>query len=36
MINLSGLSPITDENPEGDIKIVFTGLRAGENYMRNC
>ena len=30
MINLSGLSPITDENPEGDIKIVFTGLRAGE------
>ena len=30
MINLSGLSPITDENPEGDIKIIFTGLRAGE------
>jgi len=30
MINLSGLSPITSENPEGDIKIVFTGLRPGE------
>jgi FlaA1/EpsC-like NDP-sugar epimerase len=30
MINLSGLSPITTENPEGDIKIKFTGLREGE------
>lgn len=30
MINLSGLSPITNENPEGDIKIKFTGLRPGE------
>ena len=30
MINLSGLSPITSENPEGDIKVVFTGLRPGE------
>jgi FlaA1/EpsC-like NDP-sugar epimerase len=30
MINLSGLSPITNENPEGDIKVVFTGLRLGE------
>ena len=30
MINLSGLSPITSENPEGDIKIKFTGLREGE------
>ena len=30
MINLSGLSPITNENPEGDIKVVFTGLRPGE------
>ena len=30
MINLSGLSPITNENPEGDIKVVFTGLRRGE------
>lgn len=30
MIYLSGLSPITSENPEGDIKIKFTGLREGE------
>jgi len=30
MINLSGLRPITNENPEGDIKVVFTGLRPGE------
>jgi FlaA1/EpsC-like NDP-sugar epimerase len=30
MINLSGLSAITNENPEGDIKVVFTGLRPGE------
>ncbi len=30
MINLSGLSPITNENPEGDIKVIFTGLRPGE------
>lgn len=30
MINLSGLSPVTPENPEGDIKIKFTGLREGE------
>ena len=30
MINLSGLSPITNENPEGDVKVVFTGLRQGE------
>ena len=30
MINLSGLSPITSENQEGDIKIKFTGLREGE------
>lgn len=30
MIHLSGLRPITNENPEGDIKIKFTGLRPGE------
>jgi UDP-N-acetylglucosamine 4,6-dehydratase len=30
MINLSGLRPITNENAEGDIKVVFTGLRPGE------
>ena len=30
MINLSGLSPATVENPDGDIKIIFTGLREGE------
>ena len=35
MIYLSGLSPITSENPEGDIKIKFTGLREGRSSMRN-
>jgi len=30
MIHLSGLTPVTNENPEGDIQIKFTGLRAGE------
>jgi len=30
MINLSGLSPVTSDNPEGDITIKFTGLREGE------
>ena len=30
MIRLSGLIPITDEQPEGDIEIRFTGLRPGE------
>ena len=30
MIHLSGLPPIDNENPDGDIKIKFTGLRAGE------
>jgi FlaA1/EpsC-like NDP-sugar epimerase len=30
MIHLSGLTPIDKENPEGDIKIKFTGLRPGE------
>jgi FlaA1/EpsC-like NDP-sugar epimerase len=30
MINLSGLSPIDMNNPDGDIKIKFTGLRPGE------
>ena len=30
MINLSGLTPIDDENPDGDIKIRITGLRPGE------
>ena len=30
MINLSGLRPTTNENPDGDIKVVFTGLRPGE------
>ena len=30
MIHLSGLKPIDTENPNGDIKIKFTGLRAGE------
>lgn len=30
MIHLSGLKPIDTENPDGDIKIKFTGLRPGE------
>ena len=30
MIHLSGLKPIDNDNPNGDIKIRFTGLRAGE------
>ena len=30
MIHLSGLKPIDSLNPDGDIKIKFTGLRAGE------
>jgi len=30
MINLMGLSVEDDENPEGDIKIEYTGLRPGE------
>ena len=30
MIHLSGLMPIDNDNPDGDIKINFTGLRPGE------
>jgi len=30
MIRLSGLEPRNEENPEGDIEIVHTGLRPGE------
>ena len=30
MVHLSGLTPIDEENPDGDIKIKVTGLRAGE------
>ncbi|RDH43214.1 polysaccharide biosynthesis protein [Zooshikella ganghwensis] len=30
MINLSGLSVKSDSNPEGDIEVVYTGLRPGE------
>jgi len=30
LIHLSGLEIKDDENPEGDIEIVFTGLRPGE------
>lgn len=30
MINLMGLSLKTNENPEGDIEMVYSGLRAGE------
>jgi len=30
MIHLSGLKPIDNNNPDGDIEIKFTGLRSGE------
>jgi FlaA1/EpsC-like NDP-sugar epimerase len=30
MIRLSGFSVRDKDNPEGDIEIVFTGLRPGE------
>lgn len=30
MIHLSGHETKTDDNPDGDIEIIFTGLRAGE------
>ncbi|MDH5232604.1 MAG: polysaccharide biosynthesis protein, partial [Gammaproteobacteria bacterium] len=30
MVQLSGLSVITENNPDGDIEIQFTGLRPGE------
>ena len=30
MIHLSGLTPIDNQNPDGDIRIEFTGLRPGE------
>ncbi|MBT3612580.1 MAG: polysaccharide biosynthesis protein [Flavobacteriales bacterium] len=30
MIHLSGLTPVDNENPDGDINIDFTGLRPGE------
>ena len=30
MINLSGLSIKDSNNPNGDIEIIFTGLRSGE------
>ncbi|MBO9542874.1 polysaccharide biosynthesis protein, partial [bacterium] len=30
MIRLSGLKPKTDDEPDGDIEVVFNGLRPGE------
>ena len=30
MIRLSGLTPVDDDNPNGDIEIICTGLRPGE------
>jgi len=30
MIYLSGFTPINEKNPNGDIEIIFTGLRPGE------
>ena len=29
LIRLSGMEPKTDENPKGEIEIIFTGLRPG-------
>ena len=30
LIRLSGMEPQSEENPDGDIEIIFTGLRPGE------
>ena len=30
MINLSGLEELTNDNPNGDIEIIYTGIRPGE------
>ncbi len=30
LINLSGMEVMDDDNPEGDIEIIFTGLKPGE------
>lgn len=35
LILLSGLSIKNENNPNGDIEIKFTGLRPGENFMKN-
>ena len=36
MIKLSGLSlKSKHDNPDGDIEIIYTGLRPGKNYMKN-
>ena len=34
LINLSGLEIKDESNPEGDIEIIFTGLRSGEEARR--
>lgn len=35
MIQLSGLTEKTEDNPNGDIEIQFSGLRPGRNCMKN-
>ena len=34
MIKLSGLTIKDEKNPNGDIEIIFTGLRPGENFLK--
>ena len=36
LINLSGMEVKDDKNPDGDIEIIFTGLRHGEGLLKNC
>ena len=36
MIHLMGMIERNEDNPRGDIEIVFTGLRPSENYTRSC
>ena len=35
MIKLSGLTIKDKNNPEGDIEIIFTGIREGESYLKS-
>ena len=36
MIHLMAMIERSEDNPRGDIEIVFTGLRPSENYTRSC
>ena len=35
LINLSGME-VKDDKIDGDIEIIFTGLRHGEKFLKNC